>query len=78
MSKLLFSVMKIIDQEDKDEPDGHRYWKFRETNSPDEPSHEILPWGQRVAFGSALQLSIINLDRCEKKGINGDPLNSKI
>lgn len=67
MSKLLSSVMKIIDQEDKDEHDGYSYWKSRETNSPDEPSHEILPWGQRVAFGSALQLSIINLNRYEKR-----------
>ena len=55
------------------EPDGYRYWKFRETNSPDEPSHEILPWRQRVAFRSALQLSIINLNRCEKKGSVGSP-----
>jgi hypothetical protein len=37
--------------------------KFQQVNSPDKPGHEVLSRGQGIAFGGALQLSIINLDR---------------
>jgi len=40
--------------------------------SPNEPSHEVLPRGQHVALGRALQLSVIDLYRCEK-GIGNAP-----